>query len=313
MTQNKKYPVEQYPYSDLTEKIIGAAYAVHNRLGSGFVEKVYENALAKELESLGVKVNQQQELSVNYGGEPIGDFSVDLLVDEKIIVEVKAVQTLEKSHEEKVLHYLKASGCEVGLLINFGKKVGVRRKIYSQPHSSAKSAISETSAASAKISPNDIGHEYISYCRRRLLQEYLPRIQRCVNELSEEDVWWRAYETNNSVGNLILHLCGNVRQWIISGIGGAPDLRERSKEFSERGPIPKAALLKNLEETLLEANHMLEQFDVSKLLEVRRIQKYDVTCLDAISHVVEHFAQHTGQIIYITKLRKGIDLKFFDL
>lgn len=158
-----------------------------------------------------------------------------------------------------------------------------------------------------------IGQHYISYCRRRLLKEYLPRIQRCVEELAEEDVWWRAHETDNSIGNLLLHLSGNIRQWIISGVGGVPDNRNRGQEFAERTHIPKAELLKKFESTLQEADRVLDQFDAAKLLEVRHIQKYDVTCLDAISHVVEHVAQHLGQIIYITKLRKGIDLKFYNL
>ncbi len=305
---NREFPHDKYPHKELTEKIIGAAYIVHNRLGSGFLEKVYESALLKELQLTGLTVERQKQLTVSYGGEPIGDFVVDLLVENTIIVELKAVQSLETSFEEKLLHYLKISGLEIGLLINFGKKVQVKRKIYSTPTKSAKSAISGPSVESAKIS-----EEYISYCRRRLLEEFLPRIQRCLHELSEDDVWWRAHETDNSVGNLILHLSGNVRQWIISGIGGAADTRDRPREFSERGPVPKTDLWKTLEMTLLEANQTLENFDASKLLELRHIQKYDVTCLDAISHVVEHFAQHVGQIIYITKLRKGIDLKFYSL
>lgn len=159
----------------------------------------------------------------------------------------------------------------------------------------------------------NIGSAYIAYCRRRLLKEYLPKIQRCVHELSEDDIWWRAHETDNSIGNLLLHLSGNIRQWIIAGLGGVQDVRDRTKEFAERTHIPKAELLLMFEETLIEADRVLEQFDVSQLLEMKHIQKWDVTCLDAISHVVEHVAQHLGQIIYITKLRKGIDLKFYDL
>jgi uncharacterized damage-inducible protein DinB len=159
----------------------------------------------------------------------------------------------------------------------------------------------------------EVGKEYILYSRRRLLKEYLPRIEQCLNTLTDDDVWWRAHETDNSIGNLILHLSGNVRQWIVSGIGGAEDKRDRPKEFAEREHISKAELLKRLYITLTEADRVLAEFDTSKLLEVRHIQKYDVTYLDAISHVVEHFAQHTAQIIYITKLRIGRDLKFYDL
>ncbi|MCI0706189.1 MAG: DUF1572 domain-containing protein [Ignavibacteriae bacterium] len=159
----------------------------------------------------------------------------------------------------------------------------------------------------------NVSTEFITIARTKLLKEYLPRIERCVNELSEGDVWWRAYETNNSIGNLILHLSGNVRQWIISGVGGATDNRKRAQEFAEREHIPKADLLALLRSTLEEVDHVLAEFDPAKLTEVRHIQKYDVTCLEAIFHVVEHFSGHTGQIIYITKLRKGVDLKFYDL
>ncbi len=156
-----------------------------------------------------------------------------------------------------------------------------------------------------------IEREYLAYCRRRLLQEYFPRIQQCLEELSEEDIWWRPNEESNSAGNLILHLCGNVRQWIIHGVGGADDLRVRDLEFSERRPLHKSELLIKMKDTLLEADTVLEQFDVSKFLEVKHIQRYDLTYLDAISHVVEHFAQHTAQIVYITKLRKGGVVNFF--
>ena len=164
-----------------------------------------------------------------------------------------------------------------------------------------------------KDSLQTIGSVYLSYCSRRLLEEYFPRIERCLDELSESDVWWRAHETDNSIGNLILHLNGNIRQWIISGIGGADDRRIRAEEFSAREALSKAHLLEKFRATLSEADSVLREFDPQKLLEVRHIQQYDVTSLDAISHVVEHFAQHLGQIVYITKLRKGIDLKFYNL
>jgi len=157
----------------------------------------------------------------------------------------------------------------------------------------------------------EISIEYLAYCRRRLLTEYFPRIQKCFEELSEEDIWWRPNEGSNCIGNLILHLSGNVRQWIVHGIGGAEDIRNRTEEFSERGPLPKMELLEKMEQTLLEADRALERFNPANLLEVRHIQHYDLTCLDAISHVVEHFAQHTAQIIYITKLRKSGAINFF--
>ena len=160
---------------------------------------------------------------------------------------------------------------------------------------------------------SQLGKEFISINRQRLMKEFFPKIKSCIELLSEDDVWWRAHETDNSVGNLILHLSGNIRQWIISGIGGADNVRDRAREFSERTRISKSELIKKFEETLHEADHTLATFDDGKLLEIRHFQKWDYSCLYAISHVVEHVAQHMGQIIYITKLRKGVDMKFFNL
>ena len=160
---------------------------------------------------------------------------------------------------------------------------------------------------------NNIEAEYIAYARRRLLMEYLPKIQKCIAELSDEDVWWRSDETNNSIGNLILHLSGNVRQWIVGGLGGVSDVRNRAQEFSERTHIAKSALLKKLEDTLRDADRVLEQFDSRRLLEPTTLQGFEATYLDALSHVVEHFALHLGQIIFITKLRAKKDLKFYNL
>ncbi len=159
----------------------------------------------------------------------------------------------------------------------------------------------------------DTGAAFLSYSRRRLTDEYLPRLIRCLDELTDEDIWWRPHESANSVGNLVLHLAGNVGQWINSGLGGTPDARNRNAEFSERGPVSRKELVDRIVRTLGEADATLARFDPSRLLEVRNFQVYEVTCLDAISHVVEHFSQHLGQVIYITKLRKGIDLRFYDL
>ncbi len=122
----------KYPLKELTEKIIGGAFKVHNRIGKGFHEKVYENALVEELRTLGIKVEQQKSLSVMYGGKPVGDFIADLLIEESVLVELKANRTIERSHENQLLSYLKASGIEVGLLINFAESVYIKRKIFSK-------------------------------------------------------------------------------------------------------------------------------------------------------------------------------------
>ncbi|MGA9365810.1 MAG: DinB family protein [Bacteroidota bacterium] len=158
-----------------------------------------------------------------------------------------------------------------------------------------------------------VASEFIRLARHQLVKEYLPKIQRCLTSLSEEDIWWRAHETDNSIGNLVLHLCGNVRQWIVSGVGGKKDQRNRPAEFSARGAVSKEVLLQQMDETLHEADETLSNFEAARLLERRTIQSYEVTCFEAIFHVVEHFSGHVGQIIYLTKMRTGKDLRFYNL
>jgi len=162
-------------------------------------------------------------------------------------------------------------------------------------------------------SETSVASEFIRLARHQLVKEYLSKIQRCLNSLGEEDLWWRAHETDNSIGNLILHLCGNVRQWIVSSVGEKEDLRNRPAEFAARGSVSKAVLLRRLDETLREADTTLKNFETNRLLEERTIQGLDVTCLEAIFHVVEHFSGHVGQIIYTTKMRTGKDLRFYNL
>ncbi len=112
----------------LTEIIIGCAYSVHRELGSGFLEKVYENALLLELEDAGLSVRQQTPISVHYKGRMVGEYYADLIVEGRIIIEIKAVQNLAKEHEVQLVHYLTATDTEDGLLINFGASVQVKRK-----------------------------------------------------------------------------------------------------------------------------------------------------------------------------------------
>jgi uncharacterized damage-inducible protein DinB len=160
---------------------------------------------------------------------------------------------------------------------------------------------------------NEIGKAFLLQARLHLNDDFMPKIEKCLDVLSEEDVWWRAHETNNSVGNLLLHLSGNVRQWIVSGIGGKPDTRQRPLEFSARKAIPKYNVWSKLQHSVAEASQVLESFPAAQLLEKRKIQGFENTALQAIFHVVEHFSLHTGQIIYITKLREGRDLRFYNL
>jgi len=154
---------------------------------------------------------------------------------------------------------------------------------------------------------------FLAQAGKYLKRDFLPKIRECLKELSEEELWWRPNDHSNSVGNLLLHLSGNVRQWIISGVGGTEDTRVRDEEFSERGPVSKAELLKRLESTVAEAVDLLERLDSGTLLERRHIQIYDTTVLQAVFHVVEHFSGHTSQIIYVTKVLKDKDLRFYNL
>ncbi len=122
-----------YPHKELTEKIIGASFEVHQELGPGFLERAYEAALLQELENLDVPVSSQAEIAVHYKGRPVGVYYADLLVDGSVICEIKAVERLSSAHQAQLLHYLKATGIEVGLLLNFGsKRVQVKRMILSK-------------------------------------------------------------------------------------------------------------------------------------------------------------------------------------
>jgi Protein of unknown function (DUF1572) len=138
----------------------------------------------------------------------------------------------------------------------------------------------------------------------------LKRIKHCLDQLNDEQVWWRSQPSLNSIGNLILHLCGNLRQWIVSGVGGASDLRNRPAEFAERGPIPKEELVSRLEVVVEEAKGILVRVDARQLTEVRRIQGLDVTGAAAIFDSVPHFRGHTQEIIHMTRLQLGEAYKF---
>ena len=119
-------------HSELTDKIIAAFYAVYNELGYGFLERVYENAMVEELRTKGIPFRQQAPIQVHYRNIVIGDYFADLLVDEKVIIELKCAETIAVEHECQLINYLKATGTEVGLLLNFGKKPQIKRKIFTK-------------------------------------------------------------------------------------------------------------------------------------------------------------------------------------
>ncbi len=156
-----------------------------------------------------------------------------------------------------------------------------------------------------------IARTFLDKSRNMLASDYLPKIERCLERLGEEDVWFRLNEASNSIGNLMLHLAGNVTQWMIGGVGKRAYERHRQQEFDERRPLPKRELLARLKAVVKEAEEVIGGVDAGSLLGRRQIQGYDVTVLEAIYHVVEHFGMHTGQIIMLSKLRTGEDLKLW--
>jgi uncharacterized damage-inducible protein DinB len=153
---------------------------------------------------------------------------------------------------------------------------------------------------------------FINHASKFLVSDFLPKIERCLEKLTDEQIWWRANEESNSIGNLILHLCGNVRQWIISGVGAQPDARDRDSEFAQREIISRDELVTLLRSTLGEVETTLRDLDPALLLEHHKIQGNDVELLEAIFHVTEHFSMHTGQIIMITKMLTTSDLRFYE-
>jgi uncharacterized damage-inducible protein DinB len=151
---------------------------------------------------------------------------------------------------------------------------------------------------------------FIDFSARKL-EQLLARIGECVAKLTREQVWARSGDHDNAVGNLLLHLSGNLRQWIVAGIGGEPDVRVRDEEFSARGELEPAELMRRLESVCGKAVAVIRAVPPERLMQSYQPQNYSVTILEGIYHVVEHFAEHTGQIIFATKLLMGQDLGFY--
>ena len=152
---------------------------------------------------------------------------------------------------------------------------------------------------------------FITESRKMLLTETWPRLRSTVESLTEEQLWWRPNAASNSIGNLLLHLNGNVRQWIVTSFNGQADPRDRPAEFAEKSGGPAAPLLAKLGATMDEAAGVLSRLTEEDLLAPMDIQGYHVTGLEAVYHVVEHFGMHYGQIVYITKALQGKDLGFY--
>ena len=157
----------------------------------------------------------------------------------------------------------------------------------------------------------DLVELFLEQSRKTLFGECWPRMRKTVEGLSEEQVWWRPNEASNSIGNLLLHLSGNVRQWIVSSFNHRDDHRNRPAEFAEKAGGPANELLARLGATLDEAEAVLSRLTEEDLLAPMDIQGYHTNGLAAVYHVVDHFAMHYGQILYIAKALQGQDLGFY--
>jgi hypothetical protein len=151
---------------------------------------------------------------------------------------------------------------------------------------------------------------FCEYSARKLMQ-LADRVDFCLERLDEEQIWQRGSEVENAVGNLVLHLEGNVRQWALSAAGGAEDVRERDAEFSARGGVSKAQLRERLAGTVREAVAVIGGLSPQRLEERVRVQGYDLSVLEVVYQVVDHFAGHAGQIQLLTKLYRQQDLGFY--
>lgn len=155
-----------------------------------------------------------------------------------------------------------------------------------------------------------LGSLFLSFSAKKL-EQLSSRVVDSLNRLPEEAVWTRRGENDNAIGNLVLHLCGNVRQWIGAGIAGKPDIRVRDREFSARGGVERAELIERLEAVVADAVSVLRTLPEDRLRETVKVQAYELTILEAVYHVVEHFAQHAGQILFATKQLTGADLGYY--
>ena len=152
---------------------------------------------------------------------------------------------------------------------------------------------------------------FLDFSRNKLTNQYWPRLRKAVEPLSLEQIWWRPNEASNSIGNLILHLNGNVWQWLVASFNRLEDERDRPAEFSATGDLSAADLLDRLGQTMDEASKVLARLNSEELLATWQIQGYTVSGLAAVYQVVEHFGLHYGQIVYITKMQEGRDLGFY--
>lgn len=158
--------------------------------------------------------------------------------------------------------------------------------------------------------PASISAELLSDCINHL-QESTKRVETCLQVLTEEQVWHKPNESSNSIANLILHLCGNMTQYVLSSLGNQPDSRERDQEFLIKGGLNKTALFEKLSSTVAAVILVLEKFTEKSLLQIKSVQGFSKSGVGIIVHVTEHFSYHTGQITLLTKLITNKNLDFY--
>jgi hypothetical protein len=156
----------------------------------------------------------------------------------------------------------------------------------------------------------EFAREFIAQSVDRINQN-TPKIISCINELEEAEIWKRPNNASNSVGNLVLHLCGNITQYIISSIGEVVDVRERDKEFSVNGEYSRFELIDKLYSTIEKAITIIQNMEAGDLLRKRFVQGFQLSGIGNIIQVTEHYSYHTGQIVFWTKLLKSKDLGFY--
>jgi uncharacterized damage-inducible protein DinB len=159
---------------------------------------------------------------------------------------------------------------------------------------------------------SDQAELFITRSRYYLQTEYRTKLRAAVDALPPDALWWRPNEQSNSVGNLLMHLAGNVRQWIVSGVGGAPSTRDRAAEFAATSGVGTAGLLATLDQALDDVDAVLASLSAADLLTTRTIQGRELSVLEAVYHVVEHFSLHLGQIIFIAKLHAPGGVRFYE-
>ncbi|HWO02600.1 MAG TPA: DinB family protein [Blastocatellia bacterium] len=153
-------------------------------------------------------------------------------------------------------------------------------------------------------SGNNLSVVALEAVRSRITRILPAQIRSCVEELSEEQLWWRPNEQANSVGNLVLHMSGSMRHYLSNRVGGIQYERDRPAEFAERGPVPKQQLLETFDETIRQAAQILDSFDTSRFLDATDEPNYVPTVFDLIFNIAIHLATHAGQIVYVTKALK---------